>query len=84
MCSSSVHHCASYALGVGKGDTVEPLYSRHPWDYKKCLVQRGVLISAVDLYTFIAIWTQASVCYTKDVLISGVHSERFHCICMAT
>ena len=43
------------------------LYSGHPWDYEKCPVQRGVLISEVDLYTYISVTirTQASVHYIQ-------------------
>ena len=31
-------------------NTVELLYSGHPWDKYKCLDYRGVLISGVNLY----------------------------------
>ena len=41
----------------------------------------GVLISEVDLYTFIVIGTQASVHYIEDVLISGVSTVRGSTVC---
>ena len=38
------------------GDTVEPLYYRHPQDNVKCPDSRGVLISEVVLYTSLCSW----------------------------
>ena len=51
---------AQFADFTSKKDTyfstthrVEPLFSGHPWNHKERPVKRGVLISEVDLYTFI-------------------------------
>ena len=52
---------------------MEPLYSGHLWDYKSAQYKE---VSEVDLYTFIAIGTQASVHYVEGVLISEVSTVR--------
>ena len=53
---SNLLHCeyrpleSKYAIAVQWKLSIN---SGHPWDYKKCPVQRGILISEVDLYIFI-------------------------------
>ena len=54
---------------------------RTPLGLQKCPVKRGVLISEVDLYTFIVIGTQASVHYVEDIHISEVSTVRGSTVC---
>ena len=45
-------------------NTVEPLYSGHPWDKYKCPDYRGVFISGVNLYCKVQFRTFVSVLNT--------------------
>ena len=53
-------------------NTVEPLYSGHPWDKCKCPDYRGVLIAGVDLYYKAQFGTFASVLNTGVSSFQGV------------
>ena len=55
-----------------EGNTVEPLYSEHPWDKYKCPDYRGVLISGVSLYYKAQFGTFVSVLNTGVSLFQGV------------
>ena len=69
-------------------NTVEPLYSGHPWDKYKCPDYRGVLISGVNLYYKAQFGTFVSVLNTGVSSFQGVLSGgaslyiHVHCTCI--